>query len=155
MKCVWLAAVCLVVACAPAAAPARAAPAGDVSQTALAADDALRAAYATADGRGLEAVFVDPALADLRRQAGMFAARALRREEEVESRRVVHLSTAGASAEVVLEVRARQRLLGASQPPAWASVLRQTRAHVVGRAGGWRVQVWTDLRPDEWWRGPS
>jgi hypothetical protein len=127
----------------------------DAVAAALGADDALRAAYAEADDRPLLGLFGGPALAAARRDLAGLAARGARREERLVERRVVHQAPAGADAEVVLQVRAEQRLVTKAADPPWVTVLRQWRVRVHRGAAGWVVEEDQDLRPDQWWPPPA
>ncbi len=122
---------------------------------AIRADDALRVAYAHADDRPLVGLLSGGALVVVRRDLAGMAARGVRREEQLESRQVVHQSVRGQDAEVVLQVRVRQRMLAGSGNPPFVNVLRQWRAHLHQGAEGWVVVDAQDLRPDQWWPVPE
>jgi hypothetical protein len=123
--------------------------------SAIQADDALRVAYAHADDRPLIGLFGGAALVAVRRDLAGMAARGVRREEQLESRQVVHQSVRGQEAEVVLQVRVRQRMLAGSGNPPFVNVLRQWRAHLHQGPEGWVVVDAQELRPDQWWPIPS
>ena len=122
---------------------------------AIQADDALRVAYAHADDRPLIGLFSGAALVAVRRDLGGMAARGVRREEQLESRQVVHENVRGQDAEVVLQVRVRQRMLVGGANPPFVNVLRQWQAHLHEGPEGWVVVDAHDLRPDQWWPEPE
>jgi hypothetical protein len=122
---------------------------------AIRADDALRVAYAHADDRPLVGVLSGGALVAVRRDLAGMAARGVRREEQLDSRQLVHQSMSGQDAEVVLQVRVRQRLLAGAANPPFVNVLRQWRAHLHEGPEGWVVVDAQDLRPDQWWPVPQ
>lgn len=162
----WLAAlgvVVLVSGCgavpARPAGPAPASPAaadvGGAVDAATRAQEALRLAYAHADERPLSGLFTGEALVAIRRDLAAMAARGARREEEVESRAVLHQAVEGSQAEVVIEVHARDRLISGGSGSPFVSVLRQWRAHLRQGVDGWVVDAAADLRPDQWWPVPG
>ncbi len=121
------------------------------ASTAIRADDALRVAYAHADDRPLAGLLSGAALVAVRRDLAAMAARGARREEQLDSRQVVHQSVRGQDAEVVLQVRVRQRMLAGGANPPFVNVLRQWRAHLHEGPEGWVIVEAQDLRPDQWW----
>lgn len=144
--------VALLTACGSLPAPAPSAPGPGAEPAALRADDALRLALASGDPAPLEGALAGPALAQARRQVAEMARRGVRREEVLDGRRTVHAQGAGRTAEVVVEIRARQRLLVAGRAPApAATVLRQWRAGLAWEDGRWLVVESGDLPPPQWW----
>ena len=125
---------------------------GHLLNVAERADDALRAAYAAGDPAPLDGVLGGAALTLARTQVAQLARLGTRREELLDSRREVHESAAGTHAEVVLVIKARQRIVhpGAPTPP-YATVLRQWRATLAPRNGRWVVVDSGDLPPAQWW----
>ncbi len=127
------------------------------AETALAADDARRLAYAGVDPAPLGALYT-PALlaAETRRLAGL-AQRGAALEETAQERRVVHLGAGAGRAEVVLAVRGVQRLSapGSSVPGIsarpWSAFVRQWALQLVWAGGRWLVDAAQDLPPDRWW----
>lgn len=149
----WLLALVLV-ACA-CGTPVAATPSPDPGHLVTAAeraDDALRTAFAAADAGPLEGVLAGRALMVARRQLAQEARTGVRRDEQLETRREVHESASAAHAEVVLLIKARQRVVraGAADPP-YTTVLRQWRATLALQNGRWVVVDDGDLGPSQWW----
>ncbi len=151
----WLiapAAALLLAGCAESRSTPAVNDAGSVTTAAERADDALRIAYARADPSPLQGMVGGRALALTSRQLAQMAAAGVRREEDVESRHPVHESVDGSHAEVVLEIRSRQRMVRAgAPPPSFATVLRQWRASLTVESGQWIVVDGSDLPPAQWW----
>lgn len=122
-------------------------PPAVLSALVMHADDARRAAFASADPKGLDSYFGGRSLLNLRLQVAGLAARGLRRVERLLSRRVVHQGGAPGQPEAVLEVRAQVSAGGG-----WATVLRQWRAQLGRQGGAWLVTDDQDLPPVAWWR---
>jgi hypothetical protein len=140
-------------AAAVRAAAAEMAPsAAELTTLVMNADDARRAAFATADPRPLEPYFGGRSLFALRLQVAQLASRGRRREEAVDARRLVHIGSAPGHPEAVLQIRARQRVVEAGSAGAWATVLRQWRAGVARQGEAWLVVDDGDLPPPAWWR---
>jgi hypothetical protein len=119
---------------------------------ALRADAARRAAFATADPRALDGVFGQRSLLVTRAQVARLAARGLRREEVADARQAVHTGGTLGRPEVVLEIRARQRLVGPGSDAPWATVLRQWQVALERQGEDWLVVEDQDLPPPRWWR---
>jgi hypothetical protein len=159
VKTLWLLAAALTLsgcqpplAAAVRAAAAEMAPStAELSALVMHADDARRAAFTTADPRLLEPYFGGRSLLALRLQVAQLANRGLRRDEAVDSRRVVHTGGSPGHPEAVLEIRARQRMVGGGSAGAWATVLRQWRAGVARQGEAWVVVDDGDLPPPAWW----
>jgi hypothetical protein len=151
----WLLLAALVVAAScGSSAPAGPPPpvSGQILAAAERADDALRAAYASADPARLQGAIAGRALLIARNQVSQLSRGGGRREEQLESRREVHESVAGNRAEVVLLITARQRVVNANGPAAaLAPVIRQWRATLELQNGGWVVVDDGDLPPAQWW----
>ena len=160
MRMVWLLAAALTLggcqpplASAVRAAAAELAPStAELSALVLHADDARRAAFASADPRPLEPYFGGRSLFGLRLQIASLAGRGLRREEAVDSRRVVHTGGSPGHPEAVLEIRARLRLVSSGSAGGWAITVRQWRAAVARQGEAWLVVDDGDLPPPAWWR---
>jgi hypothetical protein len=144
-----LLALSLLCACQPplAAAAGQLSPSpAVVSAVVLQADDARRAAFASADPKPLETCFGGRSLLNLRLQIGSLALRGLRRVEILEARRLVHQGGLPGQPEVVLEIRAHEQT-GAG----WSTVLRQWRAQLGRQGDRWLVLDDGDLAPVAWW----
>jgi hypothetical protein len=135
-----------------AAAAEMAPPPAVLADVALRADAARRAAFAAADPRPLDGVFGQRSLLVTRAQVAHLAARGLRREEVADARRAVHTGGTLGRPEVVLEIRARQRLAGPRPDPPWSTVLRQWQVALERQGGSWLVVDDQDLPPPAWWR---
>lgn len=155
----WLAAGLALAGCQPPlaagvrAAAAEMAPSpAVVAEVALRADAARRTAFATADPRPLDGVFGRRSLLVTRTQVARLAARGLRREEVAEARHPVHTGGTLGRPEVVIEIRARQRIVGPGADPPWATVLRQWQVALERQGEAWLVVDDQDLPPPGWWR---
>jgi hypothetical protein len=134
----------------PASSPGRD---EDAAAAAYRADDAIRLAYMEADPHPLSGALTGAALAVARRQAVELRRRGTRVEEVLDSRRVVHAGGVAGRPEVVLELRARRRLVSPGAPaPPLAIILRQWRAELEWTGGGWLVADAQDLAPPAWWQ---
>jgi hypothetical protein len=160
VKLLWLLAAALMLsACQPPLATAVRGAAAELAPSAaelnalvLHADDARRAAFASADPRPLEPYFGGRSLFGLRLQVASLASRGQRREELVDARRVVHTGGSPGHPEAVLQIRARQRLVAGGSAGSWATTLRQWRAGVARQGEAWLVVDDGDLPPPAWWR---
>ncbi|HEX6547895.1 MAG TPA: hypothetical protein VF134_04060 [Candidatus Dormibacteraeota bacterium] len=123
----------------------------DPVPAAIAADDALRAAFSSASPQFLEGHFIDRALTVLRLQVAQLAVRGIRREEVLDSRRVVHVGGSAERPQVVLRISARQRWLASGAPPPPAATLRQWSAVLRWTGDRWLVCEAGDLPPPQWW----
>ncbi len=150
----WLLVAAGLAACQPPLATVAGAAAAElepspavVGAVVMHADDARRAAFASADSRLLEPYFGGRSLLSLRLQIAGLAARGQHRAEVLEARRVVHQGGSPGQPEAVLEIRAR-RQAGATS----ATVLRQWRARLGRQGEAWLVMEDGDLPPAAWWR---
>ncbi len=135
-----------------AAAAEMAPPPAVLAEVALRADAARRTAFATADPRPLDGVFGQRSLLVVRAQVARLAARGQRREEVADARQAVHTGGTLGRPEVVLEIRARQRMAGPGSDPTWATILRQWQVALERQGEVWLVVDDQDLPPPRWWR---
>jgi hypothetical protein len=144
----WAVAACGGAEVAPVPSPAS----GHLLAVAERADDALRVAYGSGEAAPLQGALGGRALMLAQKRLSQFSASGIRREELLDSRREVHESAAGTHAEVVLQIRARQRIVHPGTPvPPYATVLRQWRATLALQNGRWVVVDDGDLPPAQWW----
>ncbi len=123
----------------------------EAQRLALDADDRRRQAFGEANPAPLQDAFRGPSLAAAEARVAGLSRRRQRLEERPALRCVVHWR-AGASPELVLEVRGQRRLVGPRQPdPPWSKEVRQWWLRLEPGGGRWWVVEDRELPPDRWW----
>lgn len=124
--------------------------AAQVATIALRADQIRVAVGGAGAQEGLAGTFTGPSAQQLWRDVVREQQRHEHLETIIDSRVIVHISTAGAEPVAVVQSTGRQRLVAGTAVSVWDAFEDQW-LYTLRWSGGWRVWDAADLPPGEWW----